>query len=378
MKVGALVAGMLLAFLAGRWSAVPGTAAPAAAASPAAARSAGAPVVVDRGNAAHAAGGDWLADWNEVRRLSASSVRDGRLGELLQEIVAVDATEATRLALAEPNLTTRTVLLRAVLCAWAKVAPDAAMEWFLARNEREREATSEALMAGMLGSGRPASSLVALLCAADPTGVDRYGARALAQLGEAGRFEEALQLALAAPTGHGEGWLRDVFVSWASRQPDAAIGAATALQDETQRNTALQSIAGGWVASAPSAAAARCAELPDGPFRRQLLIELAQQWPQTEPAAAVTWLASLAPPQNFDEGARVVATSPLFASACPSQALRWAESIADADTRENAIAEVLRHWRVTDPVAAQSVARTVAGVSPARRQWLIDSLSDRP
>jgi hypothetical protein len=368
------------AFGAGRWTA-PRTTPPAMApggvvvTTPIAPRITDAPTKPTSGKHDPSTATAWKAEWQNATQQPSSAKRENELAVLLERFAAIDSSEAARLALAEPNLKVRAVLIGAVLRGWGGVAPREAIAWSVAHvDEQVRREIHQSLITGLAASGEPPDQLLVLLCRTDPELAADYGIALVHELARHNRFQEAVHAAMTASPERLDHWTGAAFRKWAEYQPEDALNAAAAVTDPSARSTALQNIATGWAAASPATMARYAEQLPPGEWRQTVLREALQSWVRADTAAAIKWIEKYDPEPALDSGTAAIATLPALIAVKPDIAASWAESIVDPELRESTLGDVIRLWARADAEAARKYALTSNVLDPVARAHLLDGL----
>ena len=95
------------------------------------------------------------------------------------------------------------------------------------------------------------------------------------------------------PLGLQRAWSPSFTVTWARREPQAAIDWARSLPEGGFREQALQTGVSIWAHAVPLEAAAYVAALPAGELKESAIASAAAAWSSVDRAGAITWLASL-------------------------------------------------------------------------------------
>ncbi len=231
--------------------------------------------------------------------------------------------------------------------------------------------------------------------------------------------------------------LRALFSQWAYQSPEAALAAATASPDPTERAIAVESTLAILTRNDPAKAATLAAQLLTGIQRDRVIANCIRQIEEDDPLAAksmldllpageskseatlrlirslaaqdtpaaLAWVESMAgsPLQGIalrnlldvwsltapdDASAHVAAMPPgpaqntaaahlasLLATTNPTSAITWAETLASASAKNAALAGIASAWARKDPAAATRWAAGFPPDSPLRTETLRGTLS---
>lgn len=311
----------------------------------------------------------------------ASEARTAGLIALLEELVAADPLRALALAHAESDLALREKFLFAVLCAWAKRDPSAAVAQARALPEADRINAVAAVLTGAAHDPATAVRLAEQLCRDDPVRARDYGYAVIAALAQVGEYRTAVHFAVSTGgTVAGESedrlkWIQSAFSHWARHEPEYAALATLGLTDAGSRYEALLAVVADWVRIDPEGLTEFVRELPAGTDRTNTLGEALRLWVRNNPKAASAWIDRLAPSPELDAGVTALATLPQLIALRPAVALSWAESIDNPGQRSNALTAILRQWGAADPAAARRYVEQSADLRPADRTILLASLT---
>jgi hypothetical protein len=228
---------------------------------------------------------------------------------------------------------------RNVLVHWAKSDPRAAAAE-LTTGKPDQVAAVEAIAGAWANEDRPAFEAWAAGLT-DPVG------RAVAR--RAGLALDALTdpAKAAAETA-----------AWLAAEPHAQTSAGDLPVHVAQR---------WWQKAAPQDVAAWAASLTAGKAKNAALGEVARLWVDEDPRAASGWLGALPPGDGRDQGVRQLVWK--VSKQAPDEAFEWARSITGSGLRDQMLAESVRAWAHSDPVAAQAAVSTLP---PEERGNLIE------
>jgi hypothetical protein len=315
--------------------------------------------------------------WRELSSASCDqSASETARGALLRDLAARDPEEAIRLASLETNWRRRGIFIRAALHGWAKVAPQAAIDWMLSHvREGERHEAVEEIIAGAIARPDEAVRVIEGLCAQDVSMGSDYGNMLVVELTRVGEFDSAVQFAASGPAEWRNHWLGTAYFQWAQSQPEAAIAGVQEIPDAATRVEAWQGAVSGWAASDPATLVNYAARLPSGEARSAAMREGLQRWVTIDPVAAAQWMTHLDAGEEFDVGAAAVATVKELVATKPNVAIQWAKSIGDADRRSSTLADVIREWAAQDPIAARRYAAASPDLRPGDRVSLLEDFA---
>jgi hypothetical protein len=278
-------------------------------------------------------------------------------------------------ALANSDNVERVADLRSAINKWSRRDPAATLDWILASSEGMRGVALSALAGSLATDPAAALAFGQLLFRQQPALADEFGSMLIGELLRAGRFEIALQLAVADPADSRTGWVTRVAVEWAGQDADFARDAATALRTQGITGGIFAGVAQGWAQSAPAQLADYALTLPAGPDREVALRYGIDQLTLRDPASAATRIEQLNDPGDRDPAlaSYLAHTDPL--NRPTSAALAHALNISNPALRADALTRVLREWRATDLVGALTYIETAPALAAGERQQLLSDFT---
>lgn len=293
-----------------------------------------------------------------------------------------------------PDTTTRRNLLANQLGYLSWTSPDELKERVATLNEREKIASADEVLRGLVSSDpagaeayflslpesqratRPLSYLMENYANRDPEKACKF-ALSLQNPQERTAAVNGLfsQWSQEDPEAAAEGWkklpanqsrleaLDQIAGSWARNDPEAAKEWADGLTgNERARALAavLPSMAQDHPANAASALAALISSAPDGLGKNMAdsAGQLARQWAGDDPAAASKWAAGLPAGQARDEGLKAVSQS--WSQYDAIATAEWLGTLEAGSSRDAAIQPLVEHVRDTDPNTAFSWASSIS------------------
>jgi hypothetical protein len=273
----------------------------------------------------------------------------------------------------DPQLRAR--LLFAVLRAWGEKDPHAALAWAFAQNDELKDRYIEGALTGSAAQPAVALDIGRDLLSQDPTDDKGYGTILLGALSAAQHYDTAIEFANDGPANEREDWLHNIFNRWGQLQPEQAVAALGSISDDSLRVPAFQALVDGWAASNSFTTLAPFAlTLPAGDQRAYALDAGLRSWCLQDPAGLATWLSTLQPGPEFDEGAALVATKTDTANRPTGTAVNWIETISDPDLRNQAFTQVLGEWAQTDPAAARQYVQSASWLNDNQRTSFLQAL----
>lgn len=167
-----------------------------------------------------------------------------------QKLAARSPAEELADAQREADPEKRAARLRAALQAWARLAPDAAAQWVLARPPSERLVDASVVLVALADRPTEAMRIGHRFCKEDPTYVREHGNSVLTVLTAAGEFDKAVNFASLGGPERNE-WVARTFAGWTELAPAAAARAALAFENDD----AVAVVFTTWAAQNPKAAA---------------------------------------------------------------------------------------------------------------------------
>ncbi len=245
--------------------------------------------------------------------------------------------------------------LRALLDAWVRAAPDAAMAW--ARNLPDLSERNLALESVLreLATRDPAAAIARAPAVLTGTSLERVLQVAFNTLA-ASDPNRAAQLLENLPPGDVQTIaVMDVARALATRDIPRALAWANSLGIDFTRWLALSSVLSVWAQREPLAAANYVVEMPPGPALDYIAGQFAAVM-AAKPQDAILWAGALASTSARD--AAFVTLASAWAQRAPLDAVRWALSLSGEPLRTNALAGAHSMWRLHDPRAAQAWLET--------------------
>ena len=154
-----------------------------------------------------------------------------------------------------------------------------------------------------------------------------------------------------------------IYRQWAAIDPQAA--ALQAMQSGATGGSGWQSplaqVARTWASEDPMTAANWAISLTDPQAEARTISQVMREWARDDLNAAVSWVNSLPPGASYDAAAAALAFS--MAASNPQDAVAWADNIADATARTNALQRISREVMWRDPTNGAAMLQA-AGVPP--------------
>lgn len=326
-------------------------------------------VLTGNNSAGEDGAGEWQRNWERVARQASTTSRGTALADLLAARAEKDPQGALTVALAEPNLVLRDVLIQGVLRGWARTAPADAAKWVYTLPDQAKRSAAMATVFASAAATQPeeAARIGRTMFHDDPGGATGYVGSLIEGLCANGKYELAVQL--AGESGAVGPVTRSIltvqaYTAWATMEPKQAAQAAAALTDPAARTDAMNAVVSGWGQADPAGLTEFVAQLPAGPEQVPLLGQALRQWATIDSAAALQWVASHDVGSGIDAGAAAIAGAGFLA---PNVSAAWAESIADPALRSQTMLSVLRNWAITDPEGAKRYFEKSTQLEPGER-----------
>lgn len=208
----------------------------------------------------------------------------------------------------------------AILCAWLKVDPQAAVGW---ATNADESASGRAFAVTSVFENWAARDAKAASVAAETLeqGPQTYAIVAVAPALTAQNPQEAIQ--------------------WAQK-----------FAEEDARNLATHGVVEAWASSAPSDAAAWVANQSEGFDRADDVRAVVQRWMESDLNAAIQWVATLPAGTSRDGAFDAIANRLNGRDA--SVAVQWGEAIGRPELRDSRLGVIAGSWFNTDPEAARN------------------------
>jgi hypothetical protein len=146
-----------------------------------------------------------------------------------------------------------------------------------------------------------------------------------------------------------------IYRQWATIDPQAA--ALQAMQSGVTGGSGWQSplaqVARTWASEDPMSAANWAMSLTDPQAEARTISQVMREWARDDLNAAVNWVNSQPPGPSYDAAAAALAFS--MAANNPQDAIAWADNIADATARTNALQRISREVMWRDPTNGMSI-----------------------
>lgn len=264
--------------------------------------------------------------------------------------------------------------LLAAMAPWGARDVVAAIAWALEQEEPWSSLAIEGALSGAAAT-RPdfAVEVGRQLLAADPAVGAAQASALIRKLGDAGRFDLATQLAVAAPSPIAQDLAADMFALWARSTPETALSAVAALSDDRLRHYALLGVIDAWASTDPAGLAQRAWSSFTGEDRGFALRQAIAQWAAKDLGGLTQWVGALPPGTDRDDGATVVAVG--LAKYDPRAAFAWTTSISDPDGRFRSLQRVAAE---VDRNVARACVSQLAGIAPAERNALLRQIDCTP
>lgn len=153
-----------------------------------------------------------------------------------------------------------------------------------------------------------------------------------------------------ADPNRGEDFTSNVFEAWSVHDPAAAVDAALSLPTEKSRGSGISVALGRWAKRDPQAALARVAQFPDAAMRRVHLGVVLREWAEEDPQAAASHALGLpAGKERIDAIASVVTGA---AGTDRDAAMRLIEQMPAGAARTEALRRIVSEIGYKEPKAA--------------------------
>lgn len=279
-----------------------------------------------------------------VAGMDEDETRVEAIEALMETWVAANPRQAADWAGSLPAGSFRDDALSSLMVHWAALAPEAAAAWMTRTGVDDGEAAS--VLASSWASQNPSAAAA--------------WAAALGNL-------ESRRLATSSVAG-----------AWAATAPQAAADYAEALPPN-DRSPAITSVLAVWAASAPAQAGGwlNATTFPTENDRAVAVAALITSWTTRSPAAASKYINTLA-----DGPAREAAASQFAVTAAPTapaEALMWGMNLADADQRNQVVADACESWLDGSPDTFRSgIAEAISLMEdPLMRRGVYEMLYER-
>ena len=248
----------------------------------------------------------------------------------------------------------RAEMQQGVLAAWAANDPTAVMGWNAKRADGVRNPPiSEAVIATVfrtMAKKDPAKAFARLPSVASPNGRGQAlrGILDTVQT-DADRENIAALIAGIGPDDIRIQARRAMVEQWARRDAPAAAAFVEKAEPAWERTRMMDSLGFTWLQGDPASAAEWWVAHAPG---ADTLVKIINVWAQQDPNAAGIWLGGQTPGPASDAARMTFARQ--VADRDEESALRWAETVSDAQMRESTIDHVFANWRIRNPDEANA------------------------
>jgi hypothetical protein len=290
----------------------------------------------------------------EISNMTWSPQAEAALNATMYQWAKLDPQAALNYALSIESRRARVNAINNVLGTWAKSDPAAASQWFMANMPQDplaASATVRNLYAGM-GKAQMESALqtVSQLPTAELQSIAMQ--TLMSQVVRSGD-EGAIQSYFATVSDPKQ---RDILAStmantWAAYQPQMAAEWVSRITDPNTLNRQVASLASTWAFDDPEGASMWASSLTDPRLRYSTVQQTMRTWAREDPVEAADWALSLNPPSPQADPA-ISGLVGAIMNAHPAGAMQWANSTSDPTLRISLMRQVGRIWMVQNPSAA--------------------------
>lgn len=250
-----------------------------------------------------------------------------------------------------------------VLSGWATTDPDGAKAWIESQEDgREKMMYMNGLIDGLAKTDPAAATAYVLSMAAPVEGEDGGGgfdmrSRYISNI--AGELlKQGVEAASAWADGLPEGSMKasalgEVAQFYARQDPAAAAKWIEGYASSADAGRAVREVADRWAREAPGEAAKWVAALP-AESQGDAMRSVFNEWAEQQPLEASQYLAEMEPSAGRDSAVSGFSTE--LAGENPTDAMKWAGSIADEELRKTTELDVARRWYRAEPEAATAWA----------------------
>ena len=267
--------------------------------------------------------------------------------------------------------------LTTVFEAWAGQDPAAAWDWVLTRENGDAGHLRSVLTEVAKTSPATAQRFADAYAVEHPDLASNAYLAALDGVMDAGDYAGAQRMIELSKVPNEE--QRNILFNflageWARYQPENAAQWVLSLPAGPVRTQALDAVGQAWSDTDPARAADFAVNLPTGPERQTALAQAISKWSITDPVRAGEWVLQYNAHGDFDQAVAAIATSSDFMNHNVGLALGWAGTIQQEGLRRQSTIAVLSTWYSNDPVSALSYINNSAEVAADVRQELLKIL----
>jgi hypothetical protein len=182
-------------------------------------------------------------------------------------------------------------------------------------------------------------------------------------------IQELQKLQMHDPTATGKDLRSRLLQRWVEFGAHAAASWTIGMTVGSDRQEALNTIAGAWAAQNFAQASAWAAQLPNSAERQSALENVADAVVYTDPASALKLADTF--PAGATRSDIVTRAEGVWASKAPESAAAWAKQIPDENLREQAVAHVAVTWAERNPMAAGNLAINSLRPGPVQEQAVV-------
>lgn len=161
---------------------------------------------------------------------------------------------------------------------------------------------------------------------------------------------------------------------WARYQPENDAQWVLTLPAGPVRDQALNALGQAWSDIDPASAAEFAVSLPSGTGRETALNQALSKWTMDNPLQAGEWVLKYNANGDFDQAVAAIATSSDLMNHNVSLALGWAGTIQKENLRDQSTIAIVSTWYSNDPSSAMSYIKDSADLSPEIRQRILSAL----
>ncbi len=268
--------------------------------------------------------------------------------------------------------------LTTVFESWAGQDPAAAWDWVLTRENGDAGHLRSVLTEVAKNDPGMAQRFAGAYAGQHPDLASNAYLSALDGVMSTGNYEGAQRLIAAAnvPNDEQRNMLLNFLAGeWARYQPENAAAWALTLPAGAVREQTLDAVGQAWSDIDPARAAEFAVHLPPGTARQTALRQAISKWTMDDPLRAGEWVLQYNAHGDFDQALAALATSSNVMNRNVSLALGWAGTIQEESLRRKSTIAIVSTWYANDPVSSMHYIKNSTELSPEMRQDILKVLA---
>lgn len=290
----------------------------------------------------------------EIARMPWSPQAERLLNQALGQWAKIDPQAAMNYAMTLESRRARVNAVNNILSTWAQADPAAAQAWYLQNMPQDPLAAASTVR--MLYSNMGIADMGAALAAVAqlPTAeLQNIAMQTLmSQVVRSGDETAVLSYYSSLTDPAMKNYLAvSMAQTWAAYQPEVSAEWLAKVSDPAMLNKYVPSFAATWAYDDPAAAAQWASSIAYSSLRNSTVQSTTRTWAKEDPIAAADWVLTLNPPSPQADPA-IQGLVGTISQAYPQGAMMWANSISDPNARVSSMKQVGKVWMAQDPANA--------------------------